>query len=449
MFLSILTLVLLAFAAFPVANASSCLSVQEPSEKNEQDDIQTFFPLLDYDSLDIDYFLDEINIVGEQQARLKQIAKDSFEKWLALKSEQIKAAGSGPVQRAPSLDHEQKELAFGRKFIADIEGVLLPHQMKDIRCLLKQRSLLQQLNCEAFEIVRRVQEPLGMSESEIAEFNQKSDQLSRDFSIGKQKLSQAAWAKIKVDMPANSTEGLSEISSILAAESKTLMTAERFDFSELNKWTDDDYQKFESECFQNLIYAVMRNVEMQEQIGILNYQLEEIVGINEKGRENVPSGISLEDRLKGIAMAAAGDIEGLKSINKKQKEAELAARQIVIDQIVNDVLLPDQIKLLSSIAKFKRLILESKYGDQFGAAVAWSTSFGSAKFDKTKFTKIVESARQEFYDELKKLRKKACDDMFGALPETARQEFKTKFGNFYDYESEKIASWDSFRQSKN
>lgn len=431
---------------FPVAIASERLPAQD-TEKSEREDIQTFFPLLGDDTLDFDYFLDEINIVGEQQAKLKKIAKQAFKKWLALKAKEVESAGTSPIRRPPSPQHMQEELAFQKKFIAEIDDILLPHQMKDMRCLLKQRSLLQQLNCEAFEMVRRTRAPLGMSESEIVEFNKKSDQLSEDFRIGRQMLRQTAWAKIKPAMPANSTEGLTEISSLLAAESKSVLRAERVDFSELDKWADDDYQKYESKSFQNLIYGLMRNEDMQEQLGILDFQKKDMLAINARGRENVPSGISPEDRLKAIAMSASGDTEGLKALFNKRKEAELAAKQVVIDEIVNDVLLPNQVKLLKSIAKFKRLIHESKYGDQFGAAVAWSVSFGGAEFDKSNLTRVVESARREFYDELKKLRKTTCDETMKALPETSRQQFKSLYGDFYDYQSEKIANWDSFRNS--
>jgi hypothetical protein len=146
-----------------------------------------------------------------------------------------------------------------------------------------------------------------------------------------------------------------------------------------------------------------------------------------------------------MTMASTGDIEGLKRLYKKSKNAELAARQRVIDEIEKDVLLPKQVLLIRSIAKFKRVARESKYGNKFAAAIAWSSTFGGPDFDAARLRKLVESARDEYYTKLKNLRKTVWEKAVGALPTESRKKFESEYGEFYDYQSEKNASWDAFR----
>jgi|TARA_B110000467_G_C18133541_1_gene374704 hypothetical protein len=88
---------------------------------------------------------------------------------------------------------------------------------------------------------------------------------------------------------------------------------------------------------------------------------------------------------------------------QEQKKAELVARQKFIDEIPKEVLLPAQINLIKLVTEFQRLSREAKYGDELGDAIAWSKSFGGPNFESEKLTKLVESARNDFYVDLKHL----------------------------------------------
>jgi hypothetical protein len=90
---------------------------------------------------------------------------------------------------------------------------------------------------------------------------------------------------------------------------------------------------------------------------------------------------------------------------QEQKKAELVARQKFIDEIPKEVLLLAQINLIKLVTEFQRLSREAKYGDELGDAIAWSKSFGGPNFDSEKLIKIVESARNDFYVDLKHHRK--------------------------------------------
>ena len=234
--------------------------------------------------------------------------------------------------------------------------------------------------------------------------------------------------------------------ALLQEESKSQLKAEPVDFQELEKWTEDDFDNYETQSLQNLIYGTWRSESLRNRLGILDSQLEEMLELN---RLSTPLAEDPTEKTKIYELAAKGDKAGLKAFFKKKQKAIMESRQIVVDKIIRNVLLPRQIELMRSIAQYKRQILELKFGDEFGTALAWSKSFGGPDFNSSKLTKVVESAREEYYSELKKLRKSTCEKALAALPTEAREKFRSSYGEFYDYPSERVAIWDSARnQSK-
>ncbi len=426
------------------ATAWAGLPTQDIDTGDEAKDAQALFVLLVDGALDFDYFLSELNIVKDQKKKLKEIAEKELKHWLVLQAELMKRRGAANPG-APSPERMNPINAFQLELVAKVNEVLLPLQMQQLKRLLRQRTMLQMFDFEGFELVTRNELKLEMSPAEEAKLTKISKQVREDFIKDKRALVRRTWEEIKPEMPGKSTEGLSELLSLLGAERKSRLRGERISFSDLKNWTKIEFANYETRCFQDAVYSLMRSDVMREQLGIVEYQKKQMIEINSRGRENAPSESSPEEREKMIAMAASGDVEGLKKLYQKRKNAELVARQDVIDEIVADVLLPEQVLLIRSIAKFKRSIYESKYGDEFGAAIAWSNTFGGPDFDTSRLKKLVESGREKYYTELKKLRKTAWEKTVGALPTHSKKKFESEFGEFYDYQSEKTASWDAFR----
>jgi hypothetical protein len=427
-------------------SADGGFPVQQPTPPNALEDIQTFFPLLEDEALDISYLLSELNIVGDQQEKLKKVGEQGLKKWLAIMAEGMKQANvQGGMTNSPQVRNEM--LAFQKSFVKQIDDVLLPHQMKAMRCLLKQRSLLQRFDYQGFELISGGTVEFELSEQVDRDFKTTSKQLSEDFNKRKRELAQQAWERIKPGMPDQSTKGLSELLSLVGAEQKSRLRGERVEFRELKKWTEDDYGNYEKRKYQDLVYSLMRSQPLRDQLNVLEFQVDLMIKINVRKRDEVSENGNSDYRQKATALAEAGDVEGMKALFKEKKNAELVARQKVIDEISKEVLLPAQIDLIKSVAKFQRLSREAKYGDEFGAAIAWSKSFVGPEFDSAKLIKLVNSARDEYYTELKKLRKSTWDKTLNALPKQAQLKFQSTYGEFYDFQSERVASWDKFRNA--
>ncbi len=65
-------------------------------------------------------------------------------------------------------------------------------------------------------------------------------------------------------------------------------------------------------------------------------------------------------------------------------------------------------------------------------------------FDSSKLEKAVKSVRKKYYDEVKKLFQTAAKETMSLLTDDARENFKSNYGEFYDYRSEVASRWNSF-----
>ncbi|MEM7782039.1 MAG: hypothetical protein AAF623_01580 [Planctomycetota bacterium] len=223
-----------------------------------------------------------------------------------------------------------------------------------------------------------------------------------------------------------------------------IQKAEVVDFQSLESWTDDDFQKYEERYFQMLVSHLVTNPEMRVEIGGLDFQIDQMVKINEK-RQQPPKQSSPAEIQKINKLMDDRNVEELKKLHKLEKDAEIERRSAYIQEIVKTVLLDEQVEKLRNVARFQRYMWESKYGDHFGAILAWLKSYGE-ELQVDGIENLVQDERTKFYEGLTKHRQTFNEKAFGSLPKAAKQKFLDEFGRVYDYQSEKISNWDELRK---
>lgn len=410
---------------------------QEPtsSERN----INSFFPLFVDPSINMSYFLDELAIVDYQEKAIKKLKTKFLKRWLALREETLRSG-----------ENDVKWKTFQNDFFAELNEVVIPSQIDAMQQLLEQRSTLQKLNCESFEVLRLGNIKLGMSDAEFKKFAKASKLISAEFTRNRAKLSQTAWNKISrhIDDKESLIKDFRDFSSILKYEAQVPQAIGLIDFSELSNWRESDFDKFEKEFMVKTVFGLIEDEQLQAELGVLEYQVQEMASIRDAGLSEINEPFpSLENRQKYRELLANGDVPALKQMHKKYLDRQHEGKSRIVDEIVGAVFTKPQADLLSKISKFKRSIHESAYGDDFGAAIAWARSSEIPSLDVGKFVEAVEGARKEFYAGLKKSRKEACQKTIKLLPPAAKDKFEEQFGRFYDFQSEKISNWDSFRNN--
>ncbi len=115
-------------------------------------DMALFGPLCHGDTLNLNYLLEELNIVGYQRTELQRIAamtrKESDALAIEFHREQVKRGEQfsyfdDPYWMGKFLDNQSR-------FVAGLEDVLLPKQMKELRHVMAQRGALKSRSLEPF-----------------------------------------------------------------------------------------------------------------------------------------------------------------------------------------------------------------------------------------------------------------------------------------------------------
>jgi hypothetical protein len=200
--------------------------------------------------------------------------------------------------------------------------------------------------------------------------------------------------------------------------------------------------------YQRLITVAHNHPPLKEELGLLDHQVAEIKAIAEDCfADRIPEDFVDPNYAKIIFATSEGKLEPLKKEIRRKLDIAKERESKMCKRVVEEVLLPAQREQIRSLAKFTRWIYESKVGDEFGGAIAWSKSVDIAGFDESAFEKTVLSARKEYYAQLTELRKDSAQELFQALPDSAQEKFRSLYGEFYDLHAERVQSWDELRES--
>ena len=114
---------------------------------------------------------------------------------------------------------------------------------------------------------------------------------------------------------------------------------------------------------------------------------------------------------------------------------------------VNEILLPHQVDRLLQISKQRMLTVSNPFGDEFGAAVGLATELELTPEETRELVSKIGKVREEFYEEVKKLKEKARKDILDCLAPEKREKFKKAFGEYYDMEAQGRAARNKARKA--
>ena len=424
----------------------SCGLAQSSPETSTSDESETDFPsylpLITDDTLSLSYFLDELNIVGYQQEQLKKLTKKTRTEWFKMFVQLTKDKAS--LKKDP--DRAREFAALQERFVEGLSDVLLPNQMDGIRKLLKQRTHLKKLGIESFLLPAMVADELELKPEEKNNLRKEIRALYDDYERKKKELVKSSLKETASVLPSDAIIGIDDLISLVgnAPQSKS----QRCEITELKDWTDDDYKDFEEREFVRWVLLCNGYDPLKTWLEIFDQQATQMHDIvNQVIAERDEDWRVDPNYARLINLAPEGQLEELKSEIKKKQDAELERQQKIADKVASEVLLPHQAEALRRIAKFRRVALEAKYGDDFATIVSWAKVFGDSEMDESKSEKLFDSARTRYYKDLEALKEELTQKSMEALPETAKAIFTSLYGEMYDYQAEQIHRWNEFRMS--
>jgi len=177
---------------------------------------------------------------------------------------------------------------------------------------------------------------------------------------------------------------------------------------------------------QQLVMQVMslsNNQSLQRELAITDEQLELLRPV---GQRYLKFAGELSTKYKNELAEAQelfqnNDAEGGKKLlGKFQTEMfefvdELSAK-------VEDILLPHQISRLKQISKRQTSKLINKHGDEFGVPLALANQIGLSQQETKDLEETIAKVREEFYEEVAKLREKAQAKILKSLPSEKRDK---------------------------
>lgn len=400
-------------------------------------DISLLMSMANDDPFESKYFVDEINIVQDQKQKIRKCFDNGL-------NDAFKIVGSvvKPTDRSNAQPARVKLAKLSQKMGSEFGEILLPDQLEGLVGLIRQRALIKQKGYQAFDIVRVEKLDLGFSGDEREKFDKESLAFSKEYLRARNQTRDKAWKKIMAKMPDDAQARLQKILPALQDSSSFVRKTGQLKQSDIKKWSEEEFDTYELSCFQSYISASFHSPDLASELGILDYQTKQMDEIIKRpiapDRELTRKKQDLE-KMKREAMAR-GDLALMQEWYKQNKTLETREREQVINRAAQEVLLPEQLEVINSVAKFKRLTIDPKHGDEFGAVVAWTESL-SQHGDLKELRTIAAKCKTDYYETRKKLWSKTSADIWNLLSANSQQQFKSKFGEFYDYEQEVREDW--------
>ena len=437
----------------PGARVVSAESEKE-ADKEKILEFGIFSQLWDDEALGFNYLLEEVNIVDDQKNQLKQAADESRSE----QAEFISSFYQAQVERKKRFsifndkDWMRKQLKVYDNLFSKVNTALLPHQVEELRYILRQRSFLRNASCEAFTMPLRVATKIGMNPDEISVLRKSLEPLAKKFSAKRSSLLRESLKEASDQIPGSKAE-LFE----LAEQVNELDRFASFGFSNrpsaISQWTKQEFSDFEEERFRTAVFNLKNSPALQSAILLQDFQLVEIREFITEFKQSILPGELVDPGYVAIVKKLPeGDanIENLKSAVISKFDQFMNRRKELVADISTDVLLEHQVEKLKRIAEFSRSINESMYGDEFGILLAYVKSADTKRVDVPRIASRIDEVRQSFYEELKSLRQKYGDEVLSGMAAATRKKFTDVYGDrFYDYQSERIATWDQLRKNMN
>ena len=400
------------------------------------------------------FLLDQLSLVDSQVAELLELSetykKETYRthvQKLTLRSQisSMQSATEVAAAREKVNEFEQKLDRLDKQLLDDIDEILLPHQKRQFKQMLFQRVGLS-AGLETFEIPTMVAEKLGLSTNEKKELESLTEKQRKIFDEEKLKFKKQAWEKLISKLPPELVQAIHGRLGAIFNEQAEWFSG--LDWIEATSWSQDQWTAFEYARLREFLRRLGNDHNYLPQLGVSEAQSKILRDmILRLGRED--SALQKEQRpqrRRGHQLVVEGDDEG-KAIEKRLNKQRSKLRQRHIDRMLDDVLVAFQKDRLHQIVRKYRIIIQSSFGDEFGIPYYVADEIGMSKESKKKVFDSIESVRNDFYSNVAELRRKSERSVMRGLTAEQRRKFKDWYGDFYDYRSEVVRSYDEARKA--
>ena len=407
----------------------------------EQDDVSFLVPLFLDGTLSSEFFVSQLDSVD--------LKKDVLIKTSGrLKNEWKKAIANLNGKSSSDVEKEAHRLRFKENAENLIDESLTPEQLKAISKLAKQRRQILEARCRNFEL------PVFFAVKALGD-GKKPKNLKLDFASIKnsyeEKKSEEFGRCIEKFKDAGVTfKGFDELVELH-------QNVEKIDTRSLSRrpditidWGDDqfaDYQSDRQACYLNN----SNSMNLAPLLGMTEAQIQQVkLKVQDSRASRNPDDFVDPNYARIILAVEDNSMKVLQSEIKRKLELTNRLERDLADEIANTVLLPHQVKVVDRLAQFARDMYESKFGDEFGAVMAWIDLQADLKnSEKERLRDIVTNERANFHQEMRLLRASLCEKSLDSLPDDIKQDFLAKFGkSIYDVDAEKVARWDEARRRR-
>lgn len=113
---------------------------------------------------------------------------------------------------------------------------------------------------------------------------------------------------------------------------------------------------------------------------------------------------------------------------------------------VEKSLLPHQLARMKQIALQQTMKFQNPYGDEFGLSLGLAAELRLNQAEKAKLDKVIREARQRYYEETKRLKQQAKQEILAALPPEKQQKLQEMLGDIYDFDEAQRVTASQYRK---
>lgn len=203
--------------------------------------------------------------------------------------------------------------------------------------------------------------------------------------------------------------------------------------------TSDEAKAYQKRMFEGLekqqllvkLLNIANDKKLTRDLELLEDQIDELKKIGTEVQRMFADPELQGKSLKAQRMFTDGDQqEALKLLEEYQQEMFNKCDEHMAS--LKEILLPHQYHRIQQITRQQTLQYQSEFRDEFGIAYALADRVGLSKAEKKKLKAAIKDAREEYYDEIKKLKQKAHDKILASMPAEKRDEIKKIVGEWYE-----------------
>ena len=419
-----------------VVFATSATNSQESESVQLENEL--LVPLVINNISEIDYMLEQLEIVEYQKTELKNAINGARKKWLDLVF---------PDEENISLSAERKKELSNEIFLSchdSLRSILTPDPYQHLGHILRQRKSARSARMDPALLPLTMISDDELNEKERANIANAMRKIKEKFETEKESLKKSCFK----ELTGGDSEAVDEIRRLALFVEELGRSSKHLDVSpkKLLGYSAGDFDQYEENILAQTTFAVLNNTRLRNELNIADSQVEDMMPDYLKSTNGYPKEDWIDRGYFKIIMMTPKDrnIEIKQELQEKNRKWKAFEKELA-DNLAEEHLFTNQRERIKQLAKSCRDSLESHYGDFFFFLFAWGKTHGSGVSDD--FESKLKSVRKQYYVDISKLRESTWKSSVNAFPHDVSKKFEEQFGlEVYDSTFEVIYQWDVSRK---